>query len=73
MSRLTKGRVHREVEAHLKDLGLPWSIERGAKHWKILLEGRLMGVICNGQGRDAKQIKANIRKYLESKRCTADS
>lgn len=54
------------IEAELRATGLPWVIERGARHHKIKLTGRLVG-IAPGTGRDTypralKNVLAQIRR-----------
>lgn len=61
-------RIKLEVEAALKATGLPWRIEQGGKHQKVILNERLIGVMSNSySGRcnaNAKMILAAIKRAM---------
>lgn len=69
VSRERRSKEMRKLEEFLRSLGLPWSIEYGAKHRHVRLEGRLIGVISHGneRSRDCTDIIRSARKYLEQR------
>lgn len=51
----------------LESTGLPWNMERGGRHLKVLVAGRLAGVIADHRGREGrstatKNVIAQIRR-----------
>ena len=38
-------RLPKEVKRALDDTGLPWKVEKGTKHYKIKLAGRMVGIL----------------------------
>jgi hypothetical protein len=57
----------RRIMAALNATGLPWSIERGKNHNKVVLAGRMVAVYSARRGklhkvRDEKNIIGHIRK-----------
>ncbi len=44
-----------KIEAALEETGLPWSVERGGKHHKLRVAGRLAGVLPYGSGAETYQ------------------
>jgi hypothetical protein len=59
-------RIDPEIVAALEDTGKPFAFERGGKHLKIKLDGRLVGVLSNGAAtknwREIKNTIAQIRR-----------
>ena len=58
--------VPREIKAELDATGLPWSVDPGGKHLKIMLNGSMVGVLSYGRTRDGwhaiKRVSAKIRR-----------
>lgn len=55
----------REVKAALETMCLkPWEIRNGRRHTLILIDGKIIGAVTRDpkDGKDAKNIIANIRK-----------
>jgi hypothetical protein len=56
----------REAKRLLRDLGVPYTIEEGSRHHKLLIHGRFVSVIPHGRGRDVgrnwKNFEAEIRR-----------
>jgi hypothetical protein len=56
------------VREALEETLLPWNLEIGGKHWKIKLDGRLVGVLPKSKkmqdasGRPIKNTIAQIRR-----------
>ena len=50
MSRARKTRLVRDMEKCLRESGLPWSLEAGKKHWRVILSGECIGVLSYGSG-----------------------
>ena len=64
-------RPQRELEAVLRETGIPYTIERGKKHRKIIMAGRQIGVFSHnamdgGGKRGLSNIIASIKR--EAKR-----
>jgi len=51
-------RAEKNVRAYLATLPWPWSIEQASKHKKVVLNGRMVGVLSNS--RDNGQDGANV-------------
>lgn len=45
-------RVPDAIQQALTDTGLPYRIEQGAKHWKIVVDNRLVGILPLSGGDD---------------------
>ncbi len=58
--------VLRELKKLLDSIGLPWSIEQGGKHKKIIMAGEFIGVVpmgrYSGNRRGAMNIEMMIRR-----------
>lgn len=61
-------KLHRHIKIALDATGLPWSLDRGGRHYKIVLNGRLIGIIPYGKGtendRATRNIIAQIRRTV---------
>lgn len=59
-------RLHPKVREVLDEIGLPWSVEPGTKHDKLLVEGRVVTILPHGRtrevGRDLLNQRAQIRR-----------
>lgn len=55
--------VPEAVRQALDATGLPWTVERGSKHYKLRLDGRLAGILPIGKMRDK-----NVRPVLNTVR-----
>lgn len=71
MSKTIKNRMHREIEALLKDSGLCWRIDLGKKHRKVFIEDKMVGVFSNCKSHTdigpVSNILNIIRRHLKSK------
>lgn len=69
MSRERRSKAMRQLEAYLRTLDLPWSIDYGAKHRHVRLDGHLIGVLSMGseRSRDSTDIVRSARRYIESR------
>ena len=62
--------VPAKVRELLDASGLPWSLERGGRHWKIMVCGRLAGILPMSKphsrlnSRCEKNMIANIRRRI---------
>lgn len=57
-------RLPREVEQELDRCGLPWSLEDGGKHNKIVLDGWIIGVVSKGGHGKRQQQGPNLRSVV---------
>lgn len=70
------GVVPGPVRDALEETRLPWNIELGGKHWKIRLDGRLVGILPKGKkmqdasDRPIKNTVAQIRRTAREIRGT---
>lgn len=58
-------KMRRTVIKALRETGMPWRIENGAKHKKIWLDGQMIAVMHNGShnaGKDARNLVWAIRR-----------
>jgi hypothetical protein len=60
-------RIDPKVKKTLNDTGLPWEVETGSKHFKVRLQGRLVGIFPHGKRTDGSQhananLLANIKR-----------
>lgn len=64
MSARRKTRLVRDIERCLKATGLPWDLCAGKKHWKIVLNGEVVGILSYGiqAGMDGRNLMAIIEK-----------
>lgn len=46
-------RLDPKVKKALEETGLPWTVETGAKHFKVRLDGRLAGTFPLGKKTEA--------------------
>lgn len=51
----TKKRVSKRLRSALDQTGLPWNLEQGAKHIKVRLAGRFVGILPYNGGSQADQ------------------
>lgn len=63
-------RIPTEIEQALDATGLGWALEKGSRHMKIKLAGRLVGILPHGSGNDAnyrtiKNSVAQIRRAAQ--------
>lgn len=57
--------MRKDVESWLADTGLPWALEAGARHLKVKLVGRLVGIIpLNGRNEADRRARLNIRAQI---------
>lgn len=52
--------IPKKVRQALEETGKPWVIENGSSHRKIKVEGRLVGILPKGKGRDTDRSEKNI-------------
>lgn len=67
-------RLRQEIEALLRETGLPWSVELGTRHFKIKLDGQLVGIMPKGAGSSADKrpwfnLRAQIRRAAKEQSC----
>jgi hypothetical protein len=64
VSKTRKTRLVRDIERCLKKTGLPWSLVAGKKHWQIVLNGEVVGVLSYGiqAGMDGRNLMSIIEK-----------
>lgn len=61
-------RLHPSLRKVLDEIGLPWSIEQGKKHNKLLVNGRLAVILSRGKPAEDANFRlirndvANIRR-----------
>jgi hypothetical protein len=60
-------RIDKKVKQTLEDTGLPWCVETGSKHFKIRLNGKLVGTFPHGKKTESSpcannNIIANIKR-----------
>lgn len=71
---MTKSKNLRHIERCLAATGLPWSIENGGKHKKIILAGKFIAVMTQcgnaGRGRDTLQHELAIQKRVKEVKCS---
>lgn len=64
---MARGEIPKLVQDELDELtekGIPWSVEKGAKHLKLVVAGRLIGIFSRGKNdRDDRTIK-NLRSSV---------
>lgn len=46
-------KIHPQIREALESTGLLWSIERGGKHFKIRVGGRLVGILPSNMRKEA--------------------
>lgn len=66
--------LRRDVEAWLRETGLPWAIDSGARHMKVRLAGKLVGIFPqNGKAGNATRARLNIHAQIRraAKECVA--
>lgn len=57
--------MRRDVETWLSETGLPWDIESGARHLKVKLAGKLVGIFPQaGKTGGATRARLNIRAQI---------
>ncbi len=71
MSSTVKFRLDDRVRAALDGAGVPWSVEPGKRHEKLLVRGRVVGVVprassgrMNRGGRAADNLLAAVRRAI---------
>lgn len=64
--------LNKGVEAALDDTGLPWEIEEGRKHYRVLLAGRQVCVVSKGGHARACASKTHDKKNINCIRRVAD-
>jgi hypothetical protein len=57
-------RVPDDLQALLDDSGLPWRIDNGKRHYKIIVDERLVGILP--KGRDLHRKSHNARPHLNT-------
>lgn len=69
MSKTRKTRLVRDIERCLKATGLPWALETGTKHYRVILDGECVGVLSYGiqNGMDGRNLMSIIKK--KAKEC----
>jgi hypothetical protein len=59
-------KILEEIRPDLEALGLAWTVENGAKHYKLRIEGRLVSVMSRGpriaERREIANTRARIRR-----------
>lgn len=58
--------LNRAVEAALDATGLPWEIDEGRKHYRVLLAGRQVCVLSKGGKARANMRSSNDKKNVNS-------
>lgn len=61
------------VRDELDASGLPWSVEIGGKHFRLLVDGQLATIFPRGTGRDIKSrqgrnLLAHVRRFLKERK-----
>lgn len=54
----------REMRSMLEETGLPWSFEMGGKHIKIILDGRLAGILPRCGRSNTQRSELNTRAQI---------
>lgn len=63
---MTNEKFLRELRPHLDATGLPWRVEQGKKHIKLLIDGRLATVISRStHGPDSGRIVQNTLSTIQ--------
>lgn len=58
-------KIRREIEALLAETGLAWSLQDGAKHIKIILAGRLAGILPRCGRSNTQRAMLNTRAQIK--------
>lgn len=60
-------KMAREVREALEECGLPWSLERGNRHFKIMVGGRFVGILpLNGKiSESSRRATLNIASQIK--------
>ena len=68
-------RLSSDIEAVLQESGLPWRIEKGARHHKVIVGTQFAGILPRGNtgysnkaGRAHKNIIAQIRRAIRKQK-----
>lgn len=61
---MKRNKQTRQVEAWLRETGLPWRIEDGGKHLRVILNGRMIQVIPTACSREAGRSLLNCRATI---------
>lgn len=64
-------RTHPEVYEALEQTGLDWEVKPGGRHWKIVLGGRLTGILPRGSGSRQKSHLRAMKNVVSQIRRTA--
>lgn len=64
------------IEQALQSTGMPWEIEQGSRHRKIKVNGRMVGILPNGQlnslhDRSLKNTISQIKKAGNGEKCSS--
>lgn len=67
--RARPSKAERAIRAVLDDSGLPYAIEKGAKHHKVIIAGRFATILPMGSGVDDsgtrhQNMLANVRRAI---------
>jgi hypothetical protein len=59
-------KMPREIETALEKCGVPWSLQNGSRHFKIVVGGRFVGILPHGkiQGNN-KRATLNIAAQIK--------
>jgi hypothetical protein len=65
-ARLHRSRTYRQTEEQLKATGRSWRIEKGARHFKVFLDERMVATFPLVDGRrESFAAAANVRAAIE--------
>lgn len=53
-------KLDERIAKALEETGLPYSVENGSRHWKLVVAGRLVGIASKGKVRDRKRVTLNV-------------
>lgn len=60
-------RLPPELERELNATGMTWELRRGSKHYHVVLDGRVVGVLSlspHAARRDSRNMLRNLRHHL---------
>jgi hypothetical protein len=64
--------LNKRVEEALDATGLPWEIDEGRKHYRLMLAGRQVCVLSKGGKARANAVSSNDKKNVNVIRRVAD-
>ena len=70
-------RMPKDVEVMLEESGLIWEIRTGKRHDHLMIQGRMVQVLCHGHrtetGRAWQNLRSNIRRVIRELLTTSGS